>query len=210
MLYDHKQVSFTWHKLEPSARIQHLGCRPIFPSDGVDQRCTLGPPVTSLPSVFLPNFDRVWLMGLDRRFQEEQEKIHLEKVLGSEALQDRISTLTTEESMDLYCSYFSKVCNSAVEDPLVCEGVLVEVETRVASQPPSFSIFFLLLRRCSRMVRRKELVEHILTQVVPRTGFKTTGTEMDRNILSWWTKTFSPARNTRYCDVSKAHGEIRV
>eukprot|EP00903_Cladosiphon_okamuranus_P022872 g21064.t1 len=39
---------------------------------------------------------------------EEQEKVHMEEVLGSEALQSRISSLTTEESMDLYCSYFSK------------------------------------------------------------------------------------------------------
>lgn len=42
-------------------------------------------------------------------FQEQQEKSHIEEVLGSEALQGRTSTLTTEESMDLYCSYFSKV-----------------------------------------------------------------------------------------------------
>ncbi|CAM9094825.1 unnamed protein product [Laminaria digitata] len=41
---------------------------------------------------------------------EEQEHAHLEKILGSESLGSRSSTLTTEESMDLYCSFFSKDC----------------------------------------------------------------------------------------------------
>ncbi|CAM9117146.1 unnamed protein product [Ectocarpus sp. 8 AP-2014] len=39
---------------------------------------------------------------------EDQEQAHLEEVLGLEALQSRTSTFATEESMDLYCSYFSK------------------------------------------------------------------------------------------------------
>ncbi|CAB1096112.1 unnamed protein product [Ectocarpus sp. CCAP 1310/34] len=40
--------------------------------------------------------------------KEEQEQAHLEEVLGLEALQSRTSTFATDESMDLYCSYFSK------------------------------------------------------------------------------------------------------
>lgn len=42
-------------------------------------------------------------------FQEELEQAHLEKILGSESLEDRTSSFATEESMDLYCSFFSKV-----------------------------------------------------------------------------------------------------
>lgn len=61
-------------------------------------------------NTFRPVIANSLLDGIDRGFfQEEQEKAHIEDVLGSEALQGRISTLTTEESMDLYCSYFSKV-----------------------------------------------------------------------------------------------------
>ncbi len=43
-------------------------------------------------------------------YQEEKEKSLVAKVLGPDALQGRISTLATEESKDLYWSYFSKVC----------------------------------------------------------------------------------------------------
>ncbi|CAN0024749.1 unnamed protein product [Scytosiphon promiscuus] len=39
---------------------------------------------------------------------EEQEEAHLEDTLGSEVLQSSISTFATEESMDLYWSFFCK------------------------------------------------------------------------------------------------------
>lgn len=157
-------------------------------------RSTSGCTTQSFRPVFLPTVDGVWLVGLDRHLQEEQEKGHLEKVLGSEALQDRISTLTTNESMDLYCSYFSKVCDSAGEDLLLCDTSALRL---YSSRKSTTCNFLLLLRRCPRTVQRKELMEHRPTQRVPRTGFKTTLTEMDPNTLSWSTKTFSPARSTR-------------
>lgn len=42
--------------------------------------------------------------------QEEQEKARLEEILRKEALEAMSSPLTTIESMDLYCSFFEKVC----------------------------------------------------------------------------------------------------
>lgn len=49
--------------------------------------------------------------------QEEQEQAHLEKVLSSESVEGRISTLTSEKSMDLYCSFFEKVCKRWMRVP---------------------------------------------------------------------------------------------
>jgi len=50
------------------------------------------------------------VMGLGVNVQEEEEKSHIEEMLDADALQGRVSTLATEESKDLYWSYFSKVC----------------------------------------------------------------------------------------------------
>lgn len=42
--------------------------------------------------------------------QEEQEKARLEDILRKDVLEAMSSPLTTKESMDLYCSFFEKVC----------------------------------------------------------------------------------------------------
>lgn len=43
-------------------------------------------------------------------FQDLQERARLETILRMEALEGMISPLTTDESLDLYWSFFEKVC----------------------------------------------------------------------------------------------------
>lgn len=58
--------------------------------------------------------------------QEEQEQAHMEKVLSSEAVEGMISTLTSEKSMDLYCSFFEKVCVQWVRVPLQIKCTVIK------------------------------------------------------------------------------------